>query len=197
MLMRMRGTREIVLSRRMARRVSLYQQGKSRMDAKKFGRYITSEAFMERVNAAVGKAVSELAARGIKPVYIERASPRDVLNEAHARGEIERSNRLFALMRSLEGSRSVDAATAAAASALLLAKTAMPSEETTFLSEIRRQLAPVCADPVLIDWARGIVGVELGSPDSIRNRAIIDDALFERRVSAIQQVLDGANARQL
>ncbi|MFM0140449.1 hypothetical protein [Caballeronia grimmiae] len=167
------------------------------MDAGKLGRYITSKAFLDRANAAIAEAVSELEARGIKPVYIERASSRDVPEEARARGQLERSNRLFKLMGSPDGARQVDAATTATASALLLAKTAMPSEETKFLSEIRRQLAPVCAEPALIEWARSIIDVELGSPDSIRDRAIIDDALFNGRISAIRQVLDGIDVRQL
>jgi hypothetical protein len=168
------------------------------MDAKKFGRYITSGAFLERANAAVVKAVSELEARGIKPVYIERASPRAVLNEVWERRQyIEQCKHLHALLATPAGARQVDAATTATASALLLAKTAMPSEETKFLSEIHRQLAPVCADPALIQWARTLIDGELGSRDSIRDRAIIDDALFKRRISAIQQVLDGPDARQV
>lgn len=167
------------------------------MDAGKLGRFITSKAFVERANAAVAKAVSGLEARGIKPVYIERGSPRDVLNEARVRGELERANRLFQLMCSPEGARRVDAATTATASALLLAKTAMPRDEPKVLNEIRRQLTLVCADPALIGWARAIIDVELGSPDSIRDRAIIDDVLFERRISAIREVLEGFEARHL
>ncbi|MFM0140575.1 hypothetical protein [Caballeronia grimmiae] len=168
------------------------------MDAGKLGRYITSKAFLDRANAAVVKAVGELEARGIKPVYIERASPRAVLKEVRERRQyIEQCNRLNALLDTPAGARQVDAATTATASALLLAKTAMPSEETKFLSEIRRQLASVCADPALIQWARTIIDGELANRDSIRDRAIIDDALFERRISAIRQVLDGPEARQL
>jgi hypothetical protein len=167
------------------------------MDARNLSRLIASKAFAERVNAAVAKAVSELDARGIMPVYRERASPRDVLNEALVRGGIERSNRLFQLMRSPQGARKVDAVTSATARALLLAKTAMPSEEIKFVSEIRRQLALVRADPVLIEWARAIIEMELVSPDSVRDRAIIDDALFERRIGAIREVLEGSEATQL
>lgn len=102
------------------------------MDAGKLGRSIARKAWLDRANAAVARAVSEIETRGIRPVYIER----------------------------------------------------------TCLSEIRRQLAPVCAEPALIEWARTIIDVELGSPDSIRDRVINDDALFERRFNAIRQELD-------
>lgn len=166
------------------------------MIAGKLGRYMTSKAFLDRANAAIASAVSALEAKGIKPVYIDRASPRDVLAEVRTRDQYrERCNSVFALMRSPVGARRADAATRAIASALLLAKTAMPSEETKFLSEIRRQLAPVSADPALIEWARVGIAVELESADTIRDRAIIDDALFERRIHAIRQVLDGLDVR--
>ena len=168
------------------------------MAVDKLGRYIRSKAFLERANSAVEKAVSELEASGVKPVYIERTSRRAVLDEVRARGQyLERCNRLNRLMCSPAGARQVDAATTATASALLLAKTAMPSEETKFLSEIRRQIAPVHAEPALIEWAQSIIDVELGSPGSMRDRAGIDDALFEQRIRAIRQVLDGPEARPL
>lgn len=53
------------------------------------------------------------------------------------------------------------------------------------------------ADPALIARARAIIDVEVGSPNSIRDRAIIDDVLFERRISAIREVLEGSEARHL
>lgn len=42
------------------------------MPADKLGRYITSPEFLRRANEAVVKAVRELEAKGIKPVYVTR-----------------------------------------------------------------------------------------------------------------------------
>ncbi|AEG68827.1 hypothetical protein PP715_21325 [Ralstonia solanacearum] len=42
------------------------------MPADKLGQYIRSELFLKRANEAVAKAVRELEAKGIKPVYITR-----------------------------------------------------------------------------------------------------------------------------
>ncbi|WP_459199430.1 hypothetical protein ACQVRX_07315 [Ralstonia pseudosolanacearum] len=42
------------------------------MPADKLGRYITSPEFLRRANEAVAKAVRELEAKGIKPVYVAR-----------------------------------------------------------------------------------------------------------------------------
>ncbi|XUW88645.1 hypothetical protein OH764_00820 [Burkholderia sp. M6-3] len=61
------------------------------------------------------------------------------------------------------------------------------SIERMFLSEIRRQLALMLAEPALIEGARSTIDVEVGSLDSTRNQAIIDDALFARRINAIWQ----------
>lgn len=38
----------------------------------RLGRFITSKEFIERANRAVGKAIAELEAKGVRPVYIER-----------------------------------------------------------------------------------------------------------------------------
>ncbi|CAJ0704979.1 hypothetical protein LMG19087_02749 [Ralstonia wenshanensis] len=42
------------------------------MPADKLGQYIHSDLFLKRANEAVAKAVRELEANGIKPVYITR-----------------------------------------------------------------------------------------------------------------------------
>nr|WP_311527967.1 hypothetical protein [uncultured Ralstonia sp.] len=42
------------------------------MPADKLGQYITSPEFLRRANEAVAKAVRELEAKGIKPVYVTR-----------------------------------------------------------------------------------------------------------------------------
>ena len=54
----------------------------------------------------------------------------------------------------------------------------MPGEETKFLAEVQRKLAPVRALPVLVELASCLIDGELASRDSIRDRAIIDDAQF-------------------
>lgn len=161
------------------------------MPADKLGRYITSELFFERAKAAVAAAVRELEAKGIKPTYIVRDSTRDKARavSAEARETTERAKRLTALWSTPENSRQADDATEAVARALLLAKTAMPAEETKFLNEIREQLAQVRAQPALIDWAQLLIDTEQGSSDAIRDRAIIDDSLFHRRLDAIRNAL--------
>jgi hypothetical protein len=97
----------------------------------------------------------------------------------------------------VEGSIQVYAATIAAASALLLTKTAMPGEETKFLAEVHKKLEPVRASPALVELAGCLIDCELADRDSIRDRAVIDDALFEQRISAIRQALSRTEARQL
>lgn len=42
------------------------------MPADKFGRFMTSDTFLARANAAIGKAVRRLEKRGIAPAYIQR-----------------------------------------------------------------------------------------------------------------------------
>lgn len=44
------------------------------MPADKLGRYMTSEAFLSRANAAVKKAVCNLEEKGIQPAYVVRES---------------------------------------------------------------------------------------------------------------------------
>ncbi|CAH0439835.1 hypothetical protein [Ralstonia pseudosolanacearum] len=42
------------------------------MPADKLGRFITSDLFLARANAAIAKAVHQLEEQGITPSYIER-----------------------------------------------------------------------------------------------------------------------------
>ncbi|AQH05175.1 hypothetical protein A9R05_39955 (plasmid) [Burkholderia sp. KK1] len=158
--------------------------------AGKLGRYITSREFANRVSSVVEGAVRKLEANGLKPVYDEPAWSRAVLDEVHASGRyVALCSRLSELLRSASVARQFHAATTATASALLLAKTALPGEEAKFLTAIRTQLASARALPVLVEWASCLIDVELGSPDTMRDRTIIDDALFERRINAIRQEL--------
>ncbi|MFM0381575.1 hypothetical protein PQQ72_31645 [Paraburkholderia strydomiana] len=184
------------------------------MDIAKLHRYFQSTEFAERFKAAVAagtqsgfaasaEEVAEETAEalehiGLRSVEAEMASARAVLDELRDDG---RHKALCAdldeLARSLSGSLQVYAATIATATALLLAKTAMPEEETKFLAEVQNKLAPVRALPVLVELAYSLIDGELDSHDQIRDRAIIDDALFDRRITAIRQVLDGSEARQV
>ncbi|MBO1856665.1 hypothetical protein J4G52_24310 [Burkholderia cenocepacia] len=160
------------------------------MPADKLGRYMTSQAFFDRAKAAVADAVRALEAKGIKPAYGERDSREKARAvSVEARETTERAKRLTALWSTPEDARQADDATEAVARALLLAKTAMPAEETKFLNEIREQLAQVRAQPALIDWAQLLIDTEQGSSDAIRDRAIIDDSLFHRRLDAIRNAL--------
>lgn len=160
----------------------------------KLGRYITSRTFFERANAAVAEAVCALEAKGIKPAYIVRDSTPELTQTVSAEARegrmlADRAKRLTALWSTPESARQVDDATAAVARAVLLAKTAMPSEETKFLNEIHEQLAQVRAQPTLIEWAQLLIETDRGSSDVIRDRSIIDDSLFHRRLDAIRSAL--------
>jgi L-fucose isomerase-like protein len=161
------------------------------MPASKLGRYITSREFFERANAAVAEAVRALEAKGIKPAYVVRDSTREKARavSAEARETVERAKGLTALWSTPESARQADDTTEAIARALLLAKTAVPTEETKFLNEIREQLAKVRAQPALIDWAQSLIETEQGSSDVIRDRSIIDDSLFHKRLDAIRNAL--------
>ncbi|MBA9902271.1 MULTISPECIES: hypothetical protein [Burkholderiaceae] len=164
------------------------------MPADKLGRYMTSQAFFDRAKAAVADAVRALEAKGIKPAYGERASTREMAQEVMAEARVHERNKLLCkrlgeLSREPAGAHLVDDATAAIARVLLLAKTAMPSEETKFLNEIREQLAQVRAQPALIEWAQLLIETDRTGRDVFRDRSIIDDTLFEQRIEAIRREL--------
>jgi hypothetical protein len=178
------------------------------MDIAKLHRYMRSAKFAERFEAAIAagkqsgfassaeevaeETAEELEHIGLRPVCDEIASARAVLEELRASGRHEAlCADLDELLRSPVGSLQVYAATIATATALLLAKTAMPGEEIKLLAEVDKKLAPVRALPALVELAYCLIDGELARRDSIRDRAIIDDALFERRIRAIRQVLDG------
>ncbi|MBP0588709.1 hypothetical protein J8I87_03050 [Paraburkholderia sp. LEh10] len=168
------------------------------MPANKLGRYITSRTFFERANAAVAEAVRALEAKGIKPAYIVRNSTREKVRAVSAEARAgrmlaDRAKRLTALWNTPDNARQADDATEAVARALLLAKTVMPSEETKFLNEIREQLAQVRAQPALIEWAQLLIETDRTGSDMFRDRSIIDDSLFHRRLDAIRDGLAQGN----
>lgn len=183
------------------------------MDIAKMTQYMRSMEFRKRFEAAVaanerdfGDCAEEVAEEtrealdgiGLRPPSEELSSASAVLEEIRASGRHQAlCTDLDELSRSRVGSLQVYAATIATATALLLAKIAMPGEETKFLAEVHRKRALVRALPVFVELASCLIDGELASRDSIRDRAIIDDALFGRRISAIRQVLDGIDVRQL
>lgn len=58
------------------------------------------------------------------------------------------------------------------------------------MAGIRAQLAPARELPVLVEWASCLIDIDLGSPDAMRDRTIIVDDLFKRRVNALRRALD-------
>ncbi|NKJ47356.1 hypothetical protein CIC12_11485 [Burkholderia sp. SG-MS1] len=179
------------------------------MPADKLGRYMTSPEFFERANAAVEKAVRELEAKGIQPVYMDRKTGRlagdgrcyrinlpdpdvqavvlDVFSDG-THGDL--MDRLVAFASTDHGARLVSDAARAVASALLLAKTAMPHEATSFSQTVHNEIARVRAYPELIELARLLIEAEGAThDDAFRDRNIIPDALFEARIETINEAL--------
>lgn len=179
------------------------------MPADKLGRYMTSPEFFERANAAVEKAVRELEAKGIQPVYMERETGRlagdgrryrinlpdrevqAVVLELFSDGTHgDLMDRLVAFASTDNGARQVSDATQAVAGALLLAKTAMPYEATAFSQTVRDQMVSVRPYPELVELARLLIEAEQATQDdAFRDRNIISDALFEARIEAITEAL--------
>ncbi|MDC6237011.1 hypothetical protein PP724_22875 [Ralstonia solanacearum] len=178
------------------------------MPADKLGRFMRSREFLERANAAVAAAVRGLEARGIQPCYLDRETGvivgRDrryrialpdpdvqaVVLELFADGEHgELMDRLVAFAATDHNARLVNDATRAVAGVLLLAKTAMPHEAEGFSQTVREQMAGVRPYPELVEVAELLIEAEMRSDDMFRDPAIIDDALFARRIEAIKQAL--------
>ncbi|NRF83793.1 hypothetical protein HQ619_07610 [Burkholderia gladioli] len=91
---------------------------------------------------------------------------------------------------SVSAPREICDATVAVASAMLLAKTAMPQEQGKYLETIARQLAPIRRHHALIALALALVEAEASTTDDVfRDRRIITDSLFESRLAEIKQHL--------
>jgi len=176
------------------------------MPADKLGRYMTSAEFLRRANAAVTQAVRALEARGTRPVYLDRntgqivgdeidihiedAAVRDVLNELLTIERNELRQRVVAFGKLEGGPRLVREAVRAVASGLLLAKTAMPDEETNFQKTVDEQIACVRLHAVLVDLAHLMINAERATENDVfRDRNIISDALYVRRVKLIEVAL--------
>ncbi|MBW5287858.1 hypothetical protein [Burkholderia gladioli] len=177
------------------------------MSADKLGRYMTSQAFFDRAKAAVEKAVRELEAKGIQPVYMDRKTGRLVGDGRRYRINLpdpevqavvldlfsdgthgDLMDRLVASASTDHGARVVSDATRAVAGALLLAKTAMPHEAASFSQTVHDQMARVRPYPELVELARLLIEAERAtSKDAFRDRNIIPDALFEARIEAINE----------
>lgn len=179
------------------------------MPADKLGLYITSPEFFERAKVAGEKAVRELEAKGIQPCYMDRKTGRlvgegrlyrftlpdpdmqtvvlDLFSDG-THGDL--MDRLVAFASTDHGSRLVSDATRAVAGALLLAKTAMPSEATSFSKTVHDQMASVRPYPELVELARLLIEAERAThDDAFRDRNSIPDALFEVRIETINEAL--------
>ncbi|SEI14705.1 hypothetical protein SAMN05192544_102593 [Paraburkholderia hospita] len=94
------------------------------------------------------------------------------------------------LLLSTSAPREICDATVTIASALLLAKTAMPQEQAKFLATVERQLLSVRQRPALIALALALTAAEAETTDDVfRDRRTIPDALFASRLSDIKQLL--------
>ncbi|TAM05447.1 MAG: hypothetical protein EPN70_08535 [Paraburkholderia sp.] len=179
------------------------------MPADELGRYMTSPEFFARAKAAVEKAVRELEAKGIQPCYMDRETGRLVGDGRRYRITLpdpdvqavvldlfsdgthgDLMDRLVAFASNDHGARLVSDATRTVAGALLLAKTAMPHEATSFSQTVRDQMASVRPYPELVELARLLIEAERATQDdAFRDRNIIPDALFDARIEAITEAL--------
>lgn len=88
------------------------------------------------------------------------------------------------------GINTISVATIAIASALLLAKTAMPQEETRFLAATRAALSSIRSDARLVEYAFALISADAATENDVfRDRKIITDEIFGTRVAAIRQTL--------
>jgi hypothetical protein len=167
------------------------------MPADKLGRYMTSPEFLRHANAAVGRAVRALEAKGIAPAYITRPigtvpdvdtqAVIDDLLRGHERAELRRQIHGFYNLPG--GPERVRAAVRAVASALLLAKTAMATEND-FIESVAQQLAQVSQHPALSELGMLMVQAETNTTNDVfRDPTVISNALFARRMEAILQAL--------
>jgi hypothetical protein len=97
---------------------------------------------------------------------------------------------LVELARTPAGVRTLSATTVAIASALLLAKTALPQEETRFLASVRAALSSIRTDLMLVEYARALIAADSATENDVfRDRRIIPDDVFAKRLAAIRQTL--------
>lgn len=97
---------------------------------------------------------------------------------------------LIELARTPSGVRTLSAATVAIASALLLAKTAMPQEEPQFLAAVRIQLSSIRSDARLVEYAFAVIAADSTTEhDVFRDRRLITDDVFGKRLASIRQTL--------
>ena len=88
------------------------------------------------------------------------------------------------------GVRTLSAATVAIASALLLAKTAMPQEETRFLAAARTELPSIRTDARLVEYAFALIAADSATENDVfRDRRLITDEVFGKRLAAIRRTL--------
>lgn len=120
---------------------------------------------------------------------LPNAAVQDVLTELlEVKGRETLAHGLSQLARTRPGADLVCSATIAVASALLLAKTAQPSDEARFEEIVSAQIAMVRDEAALADLALALITEEANTTDDVfRDRRVIPDALFARRLNAIRQ----------
>jgi len=97
---------------------------------------------------------------------------------------------LTELAKTSSGVRTLSAATVAIASALLLAKTAMPQEETRFVAAVRTELSSLRSDARLVEYAFALIAADSATENDVfRDRKLITDDVFCKRLAAIRQTL--------
>jgi hypothetical protein len=100
------------------------------------------------------------------------------------------SGKLAAFAQSADGARQISDATVAVASAMLLAKTAMPHEQAKFGASVDSQMALIRPYPPLVELAFALLEEEAATVDDVfRDRRLITDALFHERLAAIKHSL--------
>lgn len=172
----------------------------------KLGKCMKSPEFLERANTAITAATDELLAHGVRPVYLDRSTGqtvgggvdidiedreiRDVLSEMLTFERRELRKRVVAFGKGQGGPGLVGDAVRAIASALLLAKTAGPDEETKLLQAIDGQMACVRPHAVLVDLAHLMIEAERSTEENVfRDPNIISGALVQQRIKLIEQAL--------
>lgn len=111
----------------------------------------------------------------------------DILRSA---SNAELGRKLQAFAQSADGARQINDATVAVASAMLLAKSAMPHEQEKFNVSVERQMSLIRPHSPLVELAFALLEAEAITDDDVfRDRRLVTDALFAERLASIKQFL--------
>lgn len=122
---------------------------------------------------------------------LPNAAVQGVLTEVlEVKGRETLAHGLSQLARTPSGAELVCSATIAIASALLLAKVAQPVEEARFAEIVSAQVALLREETALADLALTLIAEEASTTEDVfRDRRVIPDALFARRLDTIRQFI--------